>query len=629
MLPGVTSRAGFTRSPPTFTWPARTRSVAALRVFAKRAAHSHLSTRTRSIVRDLDRRTPVRIEHTFRDRLSDHPRARAEGGVARTPSLALRPAALAPEPQGEPLLGPVTAAAEAAGVRPGMRLGEALATCPSLALVEPDAAGAERAWEEILRSLEDAGFAVDPAPPASRISRREESSGSTAGSSRRSGARSRRWGRNGMRVSAQPDGASPHSRQLLSRDPGRSSWSLTRSCRSSSRRCRSRSCRSSVTATRSSKHSEFASWDSLPGSREAPSPNVWGRTAGAPGAWREVGRPRACAAVARPPSLASLEFPEAIGNELTLRRALVGLIDTALARPERRDRFVRKLALAARLESGGSWRRTLTLREPSADPDRIRVALSPRLAELPSPVVELRLELVELDRADRAPARASRCCCSGAGAEDRTRLREGLAPGAGEHRLRLRLHRRGGRAMVSGSASRERCWFPRTSSRRFNAPRAARVEANANGFPVEVNHQPSRSSAKSGASSTAGGPKSRSSARYFELVLETGENTVVFHDGPAEAGIHRAERDERIRRRSSGGDRSAVRPFPRTGSRTFGVPGTSSKPSFRSAGRHFYGAFDAAANDYRACVEMREGDELVARPRVGTLPGGRYPPRPS
>src|SRR2546423_2155128 len=83
--------------------------------------------------------------------------------LRRTPSLALRPSALAPEPQGEPLIGPVTAAAEAAGVQPGMRLGEALATCPSLALVEPDAAGAELAWEEIVHALEDSGFSVDPA----------------------------------------------------------------------------------------------------------------------------------------------------------------------------------------------------------------------------------------------------------------------------------------------------------------------------------------------------------------------------------------------------------------------------------------------------------------------------------
>src|ERR671923_3074048 len=81
------------------------------------------------------------------------------------PALALRPAALGPAPGAEPLLGSVTAAAEAAGVEPGMRLGEALATCPSLQLVDPDPAAAEEAWEQIVRRLEDAGFAVDAAAP--------------------------------------------------------------------------------------------------------------------------------------------------------------------------------------------------------------------------------------------------------------------------------------------------------------------------------------------------------------------------------------------------------------------------------------------------------------------------------
>jgi hypothetical protein len=28
-------------------------------------------------------------------------------------------------------------------------------------------------------------------------------------------------------------------------------------------------------------------------------------------------------------------------------------------------------------------------------------------------------------------------------------------------------------------------------------------------------------------------------------------------------------------------------------------------------GRHFYGAYDPLADDYRACVAMREGDELA------------------
>src|SRR3989454_10010909 len=87
--------------------------------------------------------------------------------LRRRPRLSLRPAALAPAEGTEPLLGPVTAAAEAAGVKPGMRLGEALALCPALVLVEPDPQGAEREWEQILRRLEDAGIAVSPAEPGS------------------------------------------------------------------------------------------------------------------------------------------------------------------------------------------------------------------------------------------------------------------------------------------------------------------------------------------------------------------------------------------------------------------------------------------------------------------------------
>jgi hypothetical protein len=41
-------------------------------------------------------------------------------------------------------------------------------------------------------------------------------------------------------------------------------------------------------------------------------------------------------------------------------------------------------------------------------------------------------------------------------------------------------------------------------------------------------------------------------------------------------------------------------------------------------GRHFYGAYDPVANDYRACVEVREGDDLVPGLESGALPGGRY-----
>jgi Integron-associated effector binding protein len=41
-------------------------------------------------------------------------------------------------------------------------------------------------------------------------------------------------------------------------------------------------------------------------------------------------------------------------------------------------------------------------------------------------------------------------------------------------------------------------------------------------------------------------------------------------------------------------------------------------------GRHFYGAYDPIAKDYRACVEVREGDPVAPDLESGTLPGGRY-----
>jgi nucleotidyltransferase/DNA polymerase involved in DNA repair len=338
------------------------------------------------------------------------------------PALALLPSALSPEPVGEPLLGPVTAAAEARGVRPQMRLGEALATCPDLVLVDPDPAAAEQAWEEIVRSLEDAGFAVDPAglgiayfetrgverlygglePALKRVL-------SAVGQQwdARIGAAARRFAALAAASVARADQVlvvhddelkgflAPLPLTLLPLDRQRYEELESLGVR------------------------RLGQLAGLPGGAVAERLGPNGRRA-----W-SLARGGAAARVRgrRPPSelVESLEFPDAVGNELTLRRALGALVETALARPERRDRFVRKVALVARLVNGGSWRRTLTLREPSTDADRIRIALAPRLTELPSPVVELRLELVELT----APA-GRQLELLAAGAEDRSRLREGL-----------------------------------------------------------------------------------------------------------------------------------------------------------------------------------------------------------
>jgi protein ImuB len=345
-----------------------------------------------------------------------------KAALRRAPSLALRPAALAPEPQGEPLLGPVTAAAEALGVRPGMRLGEALATCPQLALVEPDPAGAEVAWEEVVRALEDAGFAVEPATPG--IAYFE-----TRGVERLYG------------------GLEPALRRALAAVG--SEWDAR--IGSAGRRFAALAAASvarpgQVVVVRESELPQFLAplpLTLLPLERrryeelEALGVRRLGQLAGLPGgavaerlgpdgrrAWG-LARGGAAARVRgrRPPAEVAepLEFPEAVGNELTLRRALGALVEAVLARPERRDRFVRKVALAARLVGGSSWRRTLTLRDPSADADRIRVALAPRLADLPAPVLELRVELVELTEPSGRQLELL-----AAGAEDRTRLQEGL-----------------------------------------------------------------------------------------------------------------------------------------------------------------------------------------------------------
>jgi protein ImuB len=315
------------------------------------------------------------------------------------PVLALRPAALAPVEGEEPLIGPVTAAADAAGVKPGMRLGEALATCPSLALVEPDPAGAEQAWEEIVRRLEDVGIAVEPVEQGcayfdtrgverlyggveQALRRALEAVGS--GWDPRAGAAERRFAALAAANVARPG-------QALVVDDGQANRFLAplplELLPLDERR------RGELRELGVRQVGELASLPAAAvGERlGADGRRAWGIARGERGKRVRARRPAA--------ELAELlEFPEAIGNELTLRRALSILLDRLLARPERADRFVRKLALSARLVGGGSWRRTLTLREPTAERDRLRVALGPKLAELPSPVIVLRLEAVELTR---------------------------------------------------------------------------------------------------------------------------------------------------------------------------------------------------------------------------------------
>ena len=339
------------------------------------------------------------------------------------PSLSLRAVALGPAAGEEPLLGPVNAAAEAYGVRPGMRMGEALATCPSLVLVDRDPAAAEQAWEEILRRLEDAGFAVEAVEPGCVFFETrgvERLYGGLEPALERAlvavgpawdasvGAADRRFtalaaanvARPGQSVVVTDDRArdflAPLPLDLLPLGDGEQQELRELGVR---------------------RLGELAR---LPGPAVAERLGPEGRKA-----WQLAhGGRRTRVRGRRPPAeiVESLEFPEAVGQMLTLRRALDTLLERALARPERRDRFVRKAAVSARIVGGASWRRTLTLREPCAERDRLRVALGPKLADLPAPVVELRLELVELTECDGQQL----ALVQPAGAELQSRLKEGL-----------------------------------------------------------------------------------------------------------------------------------------------------------------------------------------------------------
>ena len=339
------------------------------------------------------------------------------------PRLALRPAALAPLPGKEPLLGPVTAKAEAAGVKPGMRMGEALATCPDLMLVEQDPAGAEQAWEEILRRVEDAGFSPEPVDLGCAyfetkgverlyggLERALDRALAAVGTAwdPRAGVAGRRFAALAAANVARPGQvlvvADERAHDFLAPLP------LTLLPLEQERR-------EELESLGVGRIGELAG---LPGAAVAErlgrdGRHAWSLARGK-GSQRVEGR-RVAEGLGE-----TLEFPEAVANELTLRRALAVLLDRLLARPERGGRFVRKLTLVARLAEGGSWRRAVTLRDPTGERVRLRAAIGPKLADVPAPVVALTLEAAELSEATGRQLELVRA----KGDELRAHLKEGL-----------------------------------------------------------------------------------------------------------------------------------------------------------------------------------------------------------
>ena len=310
----------------------------------------------------------------------------AAGGRA---ALAQGPMALAPEPGRRQVVGEVSQAAEALGIHPGMRLGEALARAPRLALTPPDPVGVADAWERVLARLEAVGAAVESEQPGVAC------------------FEARGLGRlHGGSLDAVVQAV-----RAALRTPARIGAGPSRFCAlAAATRARTRSAHIISGA-------EGLAGEPVALLRRRP------RTAALPTALERLGivtlgqlaaLPRASVAdrfgptgleahdLARgrdtplrprvPGELLeeTLDLEESASGQ-QLERALGLLIDRLLARRERRGRTLRAAVLSAVLVEGGTWRERVVFREPLADPLRMRLALASRLALLPAPAESLRL----------------------------------------------------------------------------------------------------------------------------------------------------------------------------------------------------------------------------------------------
>jgi len=316
----------------------------------------------------------------------------------------LRPVALAPEPGGTQAIGEVSGPAEAFGVRGGMALSEALARCPELVLVAPDADRADSAWEEILRRLEAQGAAVEserpgeaffkvPRPPASSLANLPLWGGHVEDVVRRT------RGSLGVaaRIGVAPTRFAAHAAAATARSrAGRGRAAIVREGAV-------RPFLAPLNVTLLEDHDLAAELERL-GVRTLgelaalPSGAVADRfgKAGVRARRLAAGGDRGLRPRTPPEEVSeSLELPEAASGE-QLEHAMSLLIGRLLAHPARRGRSLRAVRVTARLAGGGGWRADVVLRRASAEPERLGLALLPKLGELPGPATRLGLRALAM-----------------------------------------------------------------------------------------------------------------------------------------------------------------------------------------------------------------------------------------
>ena len=342
----------------------------------------------------------------------------AAGGLE---PLAGRAVAIAPEGGSGPI-GEVSGAAQAFGVRIGMALGEALARCPTLELLGADPIAVAAAWERTLRTLEGIGAGVEPARPGLACFSLDGLRGLYGGSDELVLVAARRALDRPARLAAAPTRfcalagalATRPRRTLIVRESARAHLApLPVALLRSRERI--------APLVDSLERLGIATLGELAAFPRASLADRFG-AAGIEAHQLACGeddppRPRRI----ETPLRESLELPEATSGP-ALERALALLIDRLLARPERRGRTLRAARLAARLVDGGSWSSGVTFREALAQPERMRLALLPRLQALPSPASVLTLAAERFG----LPTGEQRSLLDQADVDHRARLREAI-----------------------------------------------------------------------------------------------------------------------------------------------------------------------------------------------------------
>jgi protein ImuB len=315
----------------------------------------------------------------------------AAGGRER---LAAGPVALAPETGREQLIGEVSAAAEAFGVHAGLRLGEALARCPMLRLIPPDPAGVADEWERLLTLLEGIGAVVEPGHPGLAYFDARGLKNLYGGSVEGVIAAARRALNTSVRLGAAPSRfaalaaaskARARKAEIAPAGPGLLAAYLA-------------PLPVTLLGTRSETSAlpetlERFGIKTLGELAKLPKTALADRFGTAGPLARELAKGTDTPLKPRHPAERleeRLDLPESASGP-QLERALGLLIDRLLARRERRGRSLRTAVLAAKLVEGGTWRTRVTFREALTDPRRMRLALTPHLAALPSPADVLRL----------------------------------------------------------------------------------------------------------------------------------------------------------------------------------------------------------------------------------------------